>query len=197
MLRCLRCCLLSRFISRKMEVDSKTLRFQTSLGSESGEELCHFLSGTWSILVPMARWLLKPSSGVEGPSQIQKASGDYRECGRQPTFSTPQRRLCKPDGRKLRDRRVSHSWDKRTHRKTVVWSMPGTPRELRHLVGARMERCCTQNQQYTHLGTDVASQPQLPRCSISPPPQAKLRWKPTEKERHGAGRKEIFRISWI
>eukprot|EP00069_Balaena_mysticetus_P002326 bmy_16010T0 len=90
-----------------MEVDSKTLRFQTSLGSESGEELCHFSSGIWSILVPMAWWLLKPSSGVEGPSQIQKASGDYRECGRQPTFSTPQRRLCKPDGRKLRDRRYA------------------------------------------------------------------------------------------
>lgn len=74
-----------------MVVDSKTLRLQDSFGSESGEELCHFLSGiTWSNPAAMAWGLPRASSGGEGPTQTQKTLGAIEGMGDSQHFYIPE-----------------------------------------------------------------------------------------------------------
>lgn len=145
-----------------MVVDNKTLRFQDSFESESGEELSHFLLGTRSNLVPMhgaSLGHLQEGRDLGKPREPLRATEGV---GGSQHFRTPE----KPDGRTLRGYRVSHSWDKRTHKKAVVWAMSGTLLERRHLEGARVGKCCTQSHHDSHPGLDVC------------PPTAKLFHKP-------------------
>lgn len=72
---------------------------------------------------------------------------------------------------KLRDLRVAQ--DKGTHKKAVVWAMPRTISELRHLGGARVEGCSTHNQQDIHPASDA-----------SPSPTAKAPHKPSSTHHH-------------
>lgn len=147
-----------------MEVDNKSLRFQTSSVSERGEELCHFSSGTWSILEPVAWWLLKSPSGVKGSSQVQKASGRHGDLGES---HTPERnmevRCRKAEGQE----RISQL----EQEDPLCLGHARDTRELRHHpAGARVGGCYTQNLHYTHLGPHVTSHP---------PPVAKMPHKPT------------------
>lgn len=56
------------------------------------------------------------------------------------------------------------------HEKVAVWAIPGTPLELRHLEGARVERYCTQNQHDTHLRPDAWFYPPIAKMFHQPTP---------------------------